>query len=85
VWANQRGYGSGAALGSSAKKGKPPLMNYCIRGFEGLGAWWACLLEVLVMGEEGGAAKKKTARPLVGRGLSSYQMFRAALDFLCEY
>ncbi|KIJ40341.1 hypothetical protein M422DRAFT_68604 [Sphaerobolus stellatus SS14] len=86
VWANQRGYISGFAPVDVAKKRKQVTAEYCVRGFEGLGAWWACLLEVLVMGEEftPGATTKKSVRPTVGRGLSSYQLFRAALDFLSK-
>ena len=69
VWANQRGYGIG----------KRP----CIRGFEGNGSWWPCILALLLYGEEpreGGVytSKKRT----VGKGLSSYQLFKAALEFL---
>ncbi|KAJ7454829.1 Nrap protein [Mycena latifolia] len=69
VWANQRGYGEGSRL--------------CVRGFDSLGSWWAALLGLLVFGEEpkGKGAKRK---PL-GRGLSSYQLFRAALDFLSRH
>jgi U3 small nucleolar RNA-associated protein 22 len=85
VWANQRGFGAGftSGCGNGAR-------NYCVRGFEGLGAWWACLLEVLILGEDPerqmGVSKsnKREQRPLVSRGLSSYQLFRAALDFLGE-
>jgi len=85
VWANQRGFGAGFVPG----RGKGT-RNYCVRGFEGLGAWWACLLEILILGEEpvkgSGVNKggKRNQRPLVGKGLSSYQLFRAALDFLGE-
>ncbi|KAJ7510322.1 Nrap protein [Mycena galericulata] len=69
VWANQRGYGEGSRM--------------CVRGFDSLGAWWAALLGLLVFGEEpkGMGPKRK---PL-GRGLSSYQLFRAALDFLSRH
>ena len=74
VWAYQRGYGVGDRL--------------CVRGFEGRGTWWAGLLECLVLGEEGaqsggfsGFSKKDERRPL-GKGLSSYQLFKASLDFL---
>ncbi|KAJ7914876.1 Nrap protein-domain-containing protein [Mycena leptocephala] len=69
VWANQRGYGEGSRM--------------CVRGFDSLGSWWAVLLGLLVFGEEpkGKGAKRK---PL-GRGLSSYQLFRAALDFLSRH
>ncbi|KAI0292587.1 Nrap protein [Russula brevipes] len=41
----------------------------CIRGFEGVGPWWNAVLEL---------------RPL-GNGLSSYQLFKAALDFLAQH
>ncbi|KAJ7086043.1 Nrap protein [Mycena belliarum] len=69
VWANQRGYGDGTRV--------------CVRGFDSLGPWWAALLGLLVFGEEpkGKGARRK---PL-GRGLSSYQLFRAALDFLSRH
>jgi len=69
VWANQRGYGDG---------------ELCVKGFEGKGLFWAGLLHYLISGEElvgtksGGA---KLRRPL-GKGLSSYQLFKAVLDFL---
>lgn len=62
-----------------------------MRGFEGLGAWWACIMEILILGEEpsadnsGHKGKARNKRPLIGRGLSSYQLFRATLDFLCKY
>ena len=85
VWANQRGFGAGFVPGRG--KGR---RNYCVRGFEGIGAWWACVLEVLILGEEpmedagGNKRRKRDQRPLVGKGLSSYQLFRAALDFLGE-
>jgi U3 small nucleolar RNA-associated protein 22 len=69
VWANQRGYGPGQRLS--------------VRGFEDRGFWWAAVLELAVLGEEKwGSGIKGKRRPL-GRGLSSYQLFRAALDFLC--
>ncbi|PCH41941.1 Nrap-domain-containing protein [Wolfiporia cocos MD-104 SS10] len=71
VWANQRGYGVGDRL--------------CVRGFEGRGMLWAGILEALVYGEEpgtGGQGKAATKRKPLGKGLSSYQLFKAALDFL---
>ncbi|KAF8528430.1 Nrap protein [Hysterangium stoloniferum] len=81
IWANQRGYIAGVDGGNDNGN-----RNYCVRGFECLGAWWACLLEVLILGEEPvGGKNKKNSRPLVGRGLSSYQLFRAALDFLSRH
>ncbi|EKM53177.1 uncharacterized protein PHACADRAFT_259350 [Phanerochaete carnosa HHB-10118-sp] len=76
VWANQRGYGAGGER------------KLCMRGFEGRGYWWAAVLDLLVNGEEAlptaklsGAASKR--KPL-GKGLSSYQLFRAALDFFAK-
>jgi U3 small nucleolar RNA-associated protein 22 len=66
VWANQRGYGEGE--------------RQSVRGFEGKGGWWAAIIGLLV-GGEGGRENRNPRKP-VGKGLSSYQMFRAALDFL---
>jgi U3 small nucleolar RNA-associated protein 22 len=69
VWANQRGYGDGELY---------------VRGFEGKGSLWTGLLRLLVSGEEPVSTKSgntKLRRPL-GKGLSSYQLFKAALDFL---
>ncbi|TFK47385.1 Nrap protein [Heliocybe sulcata] len=70
IWANQRGYGNGSRL--------------CVHGFEGKGTWWKGVLEVLVRGEEVEKVLRKGKRRPLGRGLSSYQMFRAALDFLAK-
>ena len=73
VWANQRGYGVGDRM--------------CVVGFEGKGMWWASVLEMLVYGEEPhstGFAKGSVKRKPLGKGLSSYQLFKAALDFLCK-
>lgn len=69
VWSNQRGYGEGNHMS--------------IRGFPGRGFWWSALLGYLILGEEprGGSSKKGKRKPL-GRGLSSYQLYRACLDFL---
>ncbi|KAJ6612257.1 Nrap protein [Mycena sp. CBHHK59/15] len=69
VWANQRGFGDGARM--------------CVRGFDSLGPWWAVLLGYLVFGEE--PKGKGPKRKPLGRGLSSYQLFRAALDFLSRH
>ncbi|KAH7890378.1 Nrap protein [Phlebopus sp. FC_14] len=72
IWANQRGYGEGAM---------------CIRGFEGKGYWWSSLLGFVVMGEEPsniGSGRMAPRRP-IGKGLSSYQLFRASLDFLAKH
>ncbi|KAI0067104.1 Nrap protein [Artomyces pyxidatus] len=70
IWANQRGYGRGTRM--------------CVRGFEGAGAWWGSLLEMLVLGEEPVGLLKPKNKPL-GKGLSSYQLFKAALDFLSRH
>ncbi|KIY65485.1 Nrap protein [Cylindrobasidium torrendii FP15055 ss-10] len=53
-----------------------------VRGFEGKGPWWSTLLGLLVTGEE--TVGKPKRKPL-GRGLSSYQFFKAALDFLATF
>ena len=73
IWANQRGYGEGTRL--------------CVHGFKGKGSWWNGLLDLLVRGEEPTvtAGPKASTRRALGRGLSSYQMFRAALDVLGAY
>ena len=50
--------------------------------------WWAAVLDLLVNGEERPARKQNKAaskRKPLGKGLSSYQLFRAALDFFCEW
>jgi U3 small nucleolar RNA-associated protein 22 len=72
VWANQRGYGEGSRL--------------CVRGFEGKGFWWGAVLVLLIAGEEpvGSQPGNEMRRKRLGGGLSSYQLFRAALDFLGE-
>jgi U3 small nucleolar RNA-associated protein 22 len=70
VWANQRGYGEG---------------TLCIHGFEGKGPWWASVLGFLLDGEEPVSVLGKGMagrRRFVGKGLSSYQLFRASLDLL---
>ncbi|KAJ3523279.1 hypothetical protein NM688_g8755 [Phlebia brevispora] len=74
VWANQRGYGEGAKLS--------------IRGFEGKGMFWASVLDLLVNGEEASGlsyGKSSSKRKPLGKGLSSYQLFRAALDFFARH
>lgn len=69
LWANQRGYTSGGSL--------------CVHGFQDKGLFWGELLGMLINGEDtrvkGSRSKKR--KPL-GGGLSSYQLFRGALDFL---
>ncbi|THG99128.1 hypothetical protein EW026_g3163 [Hermanssonia centrifuga] len=72
VWANQRGYSEGG--------------KFCVRGFEGKGMWWAAVLDLLIHGEEtSGLAKSSPKRKPLGKGLSSYQLFRAALDFFARH
>lgn len=70
VWANQRGYGQGTRL--------------CVHGFEARGSWWAALLGALIVGEERADIPLSSKKKPLGRGLSSYQLFRSAMDFLCE-
>jgi U3 small nucleolar RNA-associated protein 22 len=69
VWANQRGYGDGTRL--------------CVRGFERRGPWWSAVLGLLIEGEEDTGKRVKTKR--LGSGLSSYQLFKAVLDFLGKW
>ncbi|KAI0674034.1 Nrap protein [Trametes maxima] len=74
VWANQRGYGLGSRM--------------CVRGFEGKGMWWASILDLVVNGQEPlptGLGKANAKRKPLGKGLSSYQLFKAALDFLARH
>jgi U3 small nucleolar RNA-associated protein 22 len=72
VWANQRGYEcSTTSLG-------------CIAGFEHIGSWWSAVLELVVFGEDTSVKGRQasiTRKPL-GKGLSSYQLFKACIDFL---
>ncbi|KAJ3980128.1 Nrap protein [Lentinula detonsa] len=79
VWANQRGYGESG--GQAAR--------ISVRGFDGKGPWWAALLMYLILGEESTSAGRKFGghgkRKPLGKGLSSYQLFRAALDFLAKH
>ncbi|KAI6169695.1 Nrap protein [Pisolithus thermaeus] len=69
IWANQRGYGEG------------PI---CVRGFQGKGCWWSEVLGLVVLGEEPTDVNKANVRKPLGKGLSSYQLFRAALDVLAR-
>ncbi|CAE6451240.1 unnamed protein product [Rhizoctonia solani] len=79
VWANQRGYGTGAGHRSEDSA----QLARCVRGFGFLGAWWSAVIVYLVLGGKPVKGVKKQAR--VGRGLSSYQLFRAVLDFLAKH
>ncbi|GJJ13055.1 hypothetical protein Clacol_007304 [Clathrus columnatus] len=87
VWANQRGYGSGSYTSpTSASESDIHRSQYCVRGFENLGSWWMCLLNVLVFGEEPSVhSSRKKSRPSMGMGLSSYQLFRGTLGFLAKH
>lgn len=68
IWANQRGYGEGTRL--------------CVRGFEGAGPWWSSVLALLLHGEEAIPSEANVKkRRSIGKGLSSYQLFKAALEF----
>ncbi|KAF8908204.1 Nrap protein [Gymnopilus junonius] len=72
IWANQRGYSGGT--------------KWCVRGFEAAGPWWWSLLALLLNGDEprtGGLRVNK--RKPVGKGLSSYQLFKATLEFLAKH
>ncbi|KAF4578353.1 hypothetical protein EYR36_000160 [Pleurotus pulmonarius] len=71
IWANQRGYSSGS---------KP-----CVRGFQDTGSWWAFLLSAVMNGEEPTQDGKSVKRKPLGKGLSSYQLFKAALDFIGKH
>lgn len=47
-------------------------------GFDGVsGTWWAFLIAVVVFGE----GKRRG----LGKGLSSYQLFRGVMDYLGEW
>ena len=68
IWANQRGY-------CRSKDG------WSVLGFEDRGPFWSALLELMVKGGTSGMGSKSRVKP-VGRGLSSYQLFKAAIGFL---
>jgi U3 small nucleolar RNA-associated protein 22 len=72
VWANQRGYGCSTTSPT------------CIAGFERIGAWWSAVLELVVFGEYATARAGEITpiRKPLGKGLSSYQLFKASIDFL---
>ncbi|KZS89136.1 Nrap protein [Sistotremastrum niveocremeum HHB9708] len=83
IWANQRGY----CPSFSKEKG-----TWNVHGFEDIGgSLWALLIGVVIFGErsvvsKNGVSGKEKARPRmkVGKGLSSYQLFRAVLDLLAS-
>ncbi|KZO90623.1 Nrap protein [Calocera viscosa TUFC12733] len=74
AWASRRGFD---------RSGRPDERS--VLGFEGRGAWWALLLGGCVQGWEeiGGRLPGIAAsKSRLARGMSSYQLFRGALDFL---
>ncbi|KAF8343082.1 Nrap protein [Cantharellus anzutake] len=87
IWASRRGYG-----GASQSYAETDAAFF-ISGFEdacvtGGGSWWSTLLILLIWGKvDSQAEKSKKGGTLgtIGRGLSSYQMFRAVMDFLANY
>jgi U3 small nucleolar RNA-associated protein 22 len=83
IWANQRGY---ATVSPSSSTSSDSLL--CVHGFEAKGPWWNALLEYAINGEEpitvGSKRKAIGSRRALGKGLSSYQLFRAVLDILCK-
>lgn len=72
VWANQRGYGCSTASSS------------CLTGFGNLGAWWSTILELVIFGEDASFRSSQISphRKPLGKGVSSYQLFKASIDFL---
>jgi U3 small nucleolar RNA-associated protein 22 len=68
IWANQRGYCRG-------KDG------WSILGFEDRGPFWSGLLELMIKGDASVKGNKPRVKP-VGKGLSSYQLFKAIIGFL---
>ena len=53
----------------------------CVRGFEDAGTLWIGILDLLLNGEDG---KGKNKRKPLGKGVSSYQLFKSALDCLAR-
>ena len=68
IWVNQRGYCRG--------KG-----GWNVLGFEDRGPFWSGLLELMIKGDGSTKGNKSRVKP-VGRGLSSYQLFKATIGFL---
>ncbi|KAL5521182.1 hypothetical protein ACEPAG_9105 [Sanghuangporus baumii] len=75
VWANQRGYSPG------------PKDKAVVAGFESRGYFWTAIMHAILSGDEtfGQKTVKSSSRRTVGRGLSSYQLFRAALEFIATH
>lgn len=72
IWANQRGY----CTGSPDRR--------CIAGFENRGMLWCALLSITISGGDR-FLSGDTSQPLrpIGRGISSYQLFKSTLNLLC--
>ena len=68
IWANQRGYCRGRD-------------GWSVLGFEDRGPFWLGLLELMIKGDASARGSKSRVKP-VGRGLSSYQLFKATIGFL---
>jgi U3 small nucleolar RNA-associated protein 22 len=68
IWANQRGYCRG-------KDG------WSVLGFEDRGPFWSGLLELIVKGDTSVKGSRSRVK-FAGRGLSSYQLFKASIGFL---
>ena len=68
IWANQRGYCRGRD-------------GWSMLGFEDRGPFWSGLLELMVKGDASARGSRSRVKP-VGRGLSSYQLFKATVGFL---
>lgn len=78
------GAGVGDVQEELAQEREEPLS---VRGFtHSQGPFWNALLMLVVFGEEflpgSGKKEKALARKALGKGLSSYQLFRGVLDFL---
>lgn len=77
VWANQRGFAPSdrAVVGFDTGSGMG-------------GSWWGCLILYVVWGDDQASlvpkdgGKRRKGKRTVGKGLSSYQLFRAVLDLL---
>ena len=69
VWANQRGYCRGK-------------VGWSVLGFEDRGSFWSGLLELMIKGDASVKGTNSRVKP-VGRGVSSYQLFKATIGFLC--
>ena len=84
LWGSRRGYVGVNPMQAESEN------TFVIAGFEdgsviGSASWWSALLTVLIWGEVDNQSRKSQKDPkikTIGRGLSSYQMFRAVMGFL---